>query len=159
MTDNQLDNVRSLFANERAAVLCTAHASHDGWPYGSIVPYALLETGDIAVFLSDISEHSQNLLGDPRATVFLADPNARDNPQSGARHAMLVRAYRPEGKETASCESAYFARFPDAESMRSAHGFDIWILECQRIRWIAGYGEMGWIERDAWQILASDNAK
>lgn len=150
MTDAALDDVRSLFERERSAVLCSAHAGLDGWPYGSVVPYAMLPCGDLVVFLSDIAEHTANLTRDARATVFLADPATRDQPQRGARHAMLVRARRPEGDAERSAETGYFARFPDAEAMRGTHGFNVWILEVERIRWIAGFGAMGWIDRAAW---------
>jgi heme iron utilization protein len=151
MTETPLQDVRSLFQSERNAVLCSAHADLDGWPFGSVVPYAISSNGSLIVFLSDISEHSKNLQADNRATVFVADPSVRDNPQAGPRHAMLVRARRPAGTEEAEAESHYFARFPDAEQMRSAHGFAVWLLDCHRIRWIAGFGGMGWIEGDQWQ--------
>lgn len=155
MSETPLANVRSLFQSERSAVLCTVHHDLDGWPFGSIVPYAISQTGSLIVFLSDISEHSKNLQADARATVFLADPAARDNPQSAPRHAMLVRARLPEGDERAAAEAQYFARFPEAERMRSTHGFLVWLLECHRIRWIAGYGGMGWIEGGDWQAAAA----
>lgn len=155
MTDSDLSNVRTLFSSEQHATLCTAHAAMDGWPFGSIVPYAVSSEGNILVFLSDISEHSKNLQADERATLFVADPTVRDQPQSGARHAMLVKARRPQGEEASQAEALYFARFPDAERMRSAHGFELWLLECQRIRWIAGYGAMGWIERDEWAAASN----
>lgn len=150
MPDSPVQLVRYLVADQRSAVLCTAHAEHEGWPYGSIVPYAVMANGDLCVFLSDISEHCKNLLADARATLFVTDPSVRDNPQSGARHAMMVKARQPVGDEEMAVEAVYFARFPEAERMRSAHGFKVWLLECQRIRWIAGYGGMGWVPRDAW---------
>ena len=155
MTDSALANIRALVSNERSAVLSTAHAAMDGWPFASVVPYVLTEKGDVLVFLSDISEHSKNLQADERATVFVADPAVREQPQSGARHAMLVKARRAQGAEATEGEALYFARFPGAARMREAHGFDLWILECQRIRWIAGYGGMGWIERDEWLQAAN----
>lgn len=150
MTDSDLTAVRALFSSEHNATLCTAHAAMDGWPFASIAPYALTPQGDALVFLSDISEHSKNLIADDRATLFVADPAVRDQPQTGARHAMLVKASRPQGDAATQAEALYFARFPDAERMRSAHGFEVWLLECQRIRWIGGYGTMGWIEREEW---------
>lgn len=150
MTEAQFLAVRNLIAKQRNAVLCTAHAAMEGWPFGSIVPYAVLPTGDLAVFLSDISEHSKNLHSDARATIFVADPSASEAPQAGARHAMLIKAHRPTGKEESDAEAHYFARFPDAERMRDTHSFNIWVLECHRIRWIAGFGGMGWIERAQW---------
>lgn len=156
MTDPALADVRALFARERAAVLCSAHAGLDGWPYGSIVPYAMLPEGDPVVFLSDIAEHTKNLSVEPRATLFLADPQAHAEPQRGARHAMLVRATRPRGEAAQRAEACYFARFPDAVAMREAHGFAVWVLEVERIRWIAGFGAMGWIDRAAWTGQRAD---
>ena len=45
----------------------TLHAGLDGWPFGSIVPYAVSPSGDPVVFLSDIAEHTKNLEQDARA--------------------------------------------------------------------------------------------
>jgi hypothetical protein len=143
-------DARVLFDTEQSAVLCTLHASLGGWPFGSVVPYAVLPSGDAVVFLSDIAEHTKNLACDPRACLFVADPAMRERPQSGARLAMLVRARRPAGAEEATAEELYFARFPAAATMRGTHGFAVWILEVDRIRWIAGFGSMGWIDRAAW---------
>ena len=91
MTERDFADVRRLFAEQQSGVLCTAHADLDGWPFGSLVPYAQTDTGDLVVFLSDIAEHTRNLRRDPRATVFVADPAAAKAPQAGARHAMLGR--------------------------------------------------------------------
>ncbi len=151
MTTTALTAARALFLSQSNAVLCSLHAGLDGWPFGSIVPYAVLANGDPVVFLSEIAEHTKNLQQDGRASLFLADPVARDRPQAGARLSMLVRARAPaDPKETVAAEAAYFARFPQAAAMRSAHGFHCWILEVDRIRWIAGFGEMGWIDRETW---------
>jgi hypothetical protein len=115
-----------------------------------VVPYAVLPSGDPVVFLSDIAEHTKNLERDPRASLFLADPDARERPQTGARMSMLVRARRPAGAEERAAEEAYFARFPSSAAMRGTHGFFVWVLEVDRIRWIAGFGNMGWIARAEW---------
>lgn len=143
-------DARALLAREKSATLCTLHAGLDGWPFGSVVPYAVLPSGDPVVFLSDIAEHTKNLEKDPRAALFLADPDARERPQTGARMSMQVRARRPAGAEEQAAEEAYFARFPASAAMRGTHGFLVWVLEVDRIRWIAGFGSMGWIARGEW---------
>ena len=154
----RLEQVRALFARETHGVLCTAHAHASGWPYGSVVPYALHDRGDPVVFVSDIAEHTRNLKADARATLLVRDSQSAD-PQAGARHAMMVRARRPTGDEAAAVEQTYFDRFPDAARMREAHGFSAWLLECERIRWIAGFGAMGWIDRATWTGLADPVAQ
>ena len=95
------------------------------------------------------SRHTRNLRADPRATLLVRDTGSND-PQADPRHAMMVRARCPEGDEARDLERAYFARFPGSERMREAHGFSAWRLECERIRWIAGFGSMGWIDRPTW---------
>ncbi len=144
-------DARALLARERHATLCTAHVEFDGWPFGSIVPYAPTPEGDALVFLSDIAEHTKNLLADPRACLFVADPAAAEAPQAGARLALMVRGRQLAGDDA---EAPYFARFPSAAAMRQSHGFAVWRLAVERVRWIAGFGAMGWIARDRWQAGA-----
>src|SRR5262245_66154543 len=119
---------RALLEKERSGVLCTAHRERDGWPFGSVVPYAVLPDGDPVVWLSDIAEHTKNLDAEPRASLFVADPDARETPQAGARISVLVRGERPTGAAEAAARAAYFARFPEAEAMSSAHGFFVFVL-------------------------------
>lgn len=147
--DDALAAVRALFGREQHGVLCTGHAGSDGWPYGSVVPFALLPDGDVAIFVSDVAEHTRNLEADSRATLLVRDSRSAE-PQADPRHAMMVRARRPAGDEAVELERAYFTRFPGAARMREAHGFSAWRLECERIRWIAGFGAMGWIDRATW---------
>ena len=158
MTSTPITDVLALFARARSGVLCSAHAGHAGWPYGSIVPYALTGAGDFVVFLSDIAEHTHNLQRDPRATLFVSDPDAADAPQAGARHAAMVRAERPPGAAAAELENAFFARFPEAAAMRQSHGFAAWRLTVERVRWIAGFGQMGWIDGGSWRAAAGRGA-
>ena len=69
--DDALAAVRALFGREQHGVLCTGHAGSDGWPYGSVVPFALLPDGDVAIFVSDVAEHTRNLEADSRATLLV----------------------------------------------------------------------------------------
>lgn len=151
MTKNpEREAMRALVEQQQHAVLCTAHTGLGGWPFGSIVPYALQPNGDALVFVSDIAEHTRNLRRDARASLFVADPAAAARPQAGARVTLLVRACRPADAEVAAAEACYFARFPSAASMREAHGFHVLRLEVDQVRWIGGYGAMGWFDRATW---------
>src|SRR5262245_33637927 len=145
---------RALVSRERAGVLSTAHAYYGGWPFGSIVPYALVGDLDPVLMLSDIAEHTKNLAADPRASLLVADPAAAEDPQSGARVPLLGRCQVPSGAARKTAGEAYFARFPEARAHLSAHGFSPYVLRVERVRWIAGFGSMGWIERDPWESTA-----
>jgi putative heme iron utilization protein len=144
------DDLRDLLARERHGVLSTAHAKHGGWPFGSIAPYALTPEGDPVLLLSSIAEHTKNLLADPRASLLVADSAAAEDPLAGARATLLGRAMRPEGAPLLVARQAYLDRFPDVEDRLEAHDFVLHVLRVERIRWIAGFGEMGWLSREQW---------
>jgi putative heme iron utilization protein len=155
-SDEAVREAKALVEKERSGVLCTAHHKRDGWPFGSLVPYAVLPEGDPVVWLSDIAEHTHNLDADPRACLLVADSDAREDPQAGARISLLVRAERPAGAERDRADAAYFERFPSAQAMSSAHGFFVHVLRVQDVRWIAGFGSMGWISRESWASPPTD---
>ena len=146
---------RSLLANERYGTFCTLHAGQGGWPFGSLVPYAVLSNGDPVVMLSAIAEHTRNVAADARVTLFVADSKAADRPQAGARLAFMARAEVATGPASAPAEAAYFGRFPEARGHFSAHDFALYVLRVERIRWIAGFGSMGWIDRKDWALPAA----
>ena len=139
--------IRSLVEQETFGVLSTAHADHDGWPFASVVPYALTADGDPVVMLSNIAEHTRNIDRDPRVTLLVRENTSGDAVQASSRVAIMATA-RKSGDP--AVEKAYFDRFPSARRMLSAHGFFLYVLEVARIRWIAGFGSMGWLERGDW---------
>jgi putative heme iron utilization protein len=142
---------RALVAAERHGLLSTAHAGHGGWPFGSVAPYATTPDGDPVLLLSTIAEHTKNLTLDPRASLLVADPRARKDPLAGARVTLLCRAERPDGAPALVARTAYLDRFPDAEERFAAHDFVVHVLRVERVRWIAGFGSMGWLTRAQWQ--------
>jgi putative heme iron utilization protein len=143
-------DVRALVAKERHGLLSTAHSAHDGWPFGSIAPYALTLEGDPVVLLSTIAEHTKNLMLDPRASLFVADATGHDDPLAWPRATLLCRAETPDGPAALAARAAYEDRFPDAQERLAAHDFVLHVLRVERVRWIAGFGEMGWLDRAKW---------
>lgn len=148
---------RQLFASERHGTLCTAHAAHGGWPFGSVVPYAVLPSGEPVVLLAEIAEHTRNIAADPRVTLFVIDAKSADRPQAGARAALMARAEIASGAAAPVAQAAYLDRFPEARGHFSSHGFAFYVLRVERIRWIAGFGSMGWIDRGEWAVPVAAN--
>ena len=98
----------------RVGTLCTVSHSHEGFPFGSIAPYDVDESGRIIVFISRIAEHFKNLTADPRASLFVADRFGSGDPQAYGRATLLATfAPVPEG-EFARVAEHYFTRFPAA---------------------------------------------
>jgi putative heme iron utilization protein len=147
---------RALLERERHAVLSTAHEAFGGWPFGSVVPFATTPEGDPVLLLSDLAEHTKNLAADPRASLFVADPEARERPQAGARLTLLARAEASSFQATRAAMDLYVSRFPEAREHLTAHAFAVHVLRVERVRWIAGFGSMGWWTRAEWARLGDD---
>ena len=154
-TPPEVAAIAALVSKERQGVLSSAHERHGGWPFGSLVPYALSAEGDPILLLSDIAEHTHNLNAEPRASLLVSDPAARDRPQSAARVTLMGRAVRPTGPALEAAGAAYTERFPESKGYFSAHGFAIVVLAVERVRWIAGFGSMGWLDRAGWSAACA----
>src|SRR4051794_6521063 len=75
---------RVLLAAESVGVLSTLSVHRAGFPYGSVTPYALSAEGAPLLLLSRLAAHTKNLLADPRASLFIGDRTAAEDPQAGA---------------------------------------------------------------------------
>src|SRR5258708_19252182 len=85
---------RGLLASERTGVLSSLSVHRPGYPYGSVTPYAPSRTGQPIILISTLAAHTKNLLADPRASLFVGDRAAADDPQAGGALSPLGRPPR-----------------------------------------------------------------
>jgi len=140
---------RALLAAESVGVLSTISVHRPGFPYGSVTPYALSARGEPLLLLSRLAAHTKNLLADPRASLFVGDRSAAEDPQAGARVSLLGRVSpvpaQGEGGEP-DARSRYLTVWPRAASYLALGDFSFWRLEVEEARLIAGFGEIRWLD-------------
>src|SRR5512141_2794765 len=112
MTDHA-QAMRDLLRAERQALLSTISVRHPGYPFGSVVPYALWTTGEPLVYLSQLAAHTQNLMKDSRCSLLVSD--SRSTAVQPAR-ATLIGNFVPLDDQT-GCRGAFAARHPDTEAL------------------------------------------
>ena len=127
-------SMRDLLRAEREAMLATVSLRHPGYPFGSVLPYALSAAGEPILFLSNLAEHSKNLLADPRCSLLVSRAPAR---------ATLVGKCAPMPDQAAG-RAAFAARHPDSEAL-SLPGFTAFLLSVEEIRWIGGFAAAAWL--------------
>ncbi len=137
--------VYELLARERNAVLATLSESHAGWPFASVVAFALSEGNQPLLLLSALAEHTRNLREDPRASLFIQDETAAD-PQAGARATLLGRVQPVADAELPSATDLYLTRHPQAARYLALPDFRFYVLHPSEARLIAGFGDMGWVK-------------
>jgi len=137
---------RAHLDSHKDAVLATlsTDAATAGFPFGSVVPYALDEEGRPLILVSDIAQHTRNLKADPRASM-LVRPAADGDAQATWRVTLVGRM---EPIDDERCYARYVARVPNAPSYHDAHDFGLWRMVLTRIRFIGGFGRIHWVEAD-----------
>jgi hypothetical protein len=65
--------LRQLLDSQRVAAIGTLH---DGEPFVSMVPFALLPGGRFVVHVSGLAAHTQDMKGDPRVSLLVVAPHA-----------------------------------------------------------------------------------
>ena len=143
---------RTLVASRTTGTLCTIAREPAGYPYGSLVTFAL--DGGAPVFLiSKLAAHTQHLEADPRASLLVAEDHAED-PLANGRVTLVGDAARVE--DDASARSAFLAVHPGAAYYVDFSDFAFWRLTVASVRYIGGYGRMSWIDATEFCEAAPD---
>lgn len=140
------EEVRGLLDREQNGMLCTLSAQLDGWPFGSISPFALTPAGDPLILISEIAEHTRNLRRDARASLLVQESRAADDPQAGARATLIGYAMPVPETLTEFFSPLYLQRFPNSASYFEAHDFSLFQIKMVRIRYIGGFGNIHWLD-------------
>lgn len=158
-------NTRQWLLENHRATLCTTAAKPTivGYPFGSIVPFAIDAQGRPYLMIAEIAAHTANLKKDSRAAIMVSDPNAIGDPQASWRITLIGRMkrllikgedhkYKSSALEISSNEyddlhRRYVERIPQAENYSQQHDFYYWRMEeIVKVRYIAGFGRICWIE-------------
>src|SRR6195952_1507651 len=88
------ERVRTLLSLASVATLSTVSRKHPGFPFGSLMPFAIDAVGRPLFLISNMAMHTQNLKADPRCTLFVSQ-TAADGDPLGASRATLVGQAKP----------------------------------------------------------------
>jgi heme iron utilization protein len=117
-----------------------------GFPYPTALPFAPDARHRPVVLVSRLAEHARNLEIDSRAGFLVVDAPANEDVLSGERLTLLGR-FTPGGLEP-SLVRRYLRYHPDAERYLALGDFSFCALEIERMRYIGGFGAMGWLDAE-----------
>jgi putative heme iron utilization protein len=140
------ERARTLLSQARTGTLATLSRRHPGHPFASIMPYALDAGGRPLFLISSMAMHTQNLAGDPRASLLVTQPGASGDPLASGRVTLMGRAARLGGDDVADARPAYLAAHPNASYWVDFEDFSFWRLDVEDVYFVGGFAAMGWIE-------------
>ncbi|WJF90197.1 pyridoxamine 5'-phosphate oxidase family protein [Paraburkholderia bonniea] len=123
--------------------LATHSRQPAGFPYPSVMPFALDQHHRPTILVSKLAEHTRNLLADPRAGFLVA--HAPDGDVLDAERVTLLGTF--EAQETSPELAQRYLRYhPKAQRFLDLGDFTFWSLAIERMRYIGGFGTMGWLK-------------
>tara|TARA_R110002074_G_scaffold402070_1_gene603124 strand:- start:44928 stop:45641 length:714 start_codon:yes stop_codon:yes gene_type:complete len=137
---------RKLLLSEYQGILSTHSIDIPGYPFGSVVPYCTNKNGLPIILISTIAQHTKNILANPKVSLTITEGNA-DNLQTVGRVTYVGDAEKLTEEDAESVER-YYSYFPLSRGYHQTHDFSFYCINPVRIRFIGGFGQIYWVEKD-----------
>src|SRR5271166_617308 len=150
------ERARTLMFSGRIGSLSTLSRKQPGFPFGSLMPYALDGQGCPIFLISTMAMHTQNLQADPRASLFVTEPDASGDPLGSSRVTLIGSAVRIPEPELAPARTAYLRGYPDSKYWVDFEDFFFYRLDVIDVYYVGGFGVMGWVTASDYSQAQSD---
>ena len=136
------------------ATLSTVSRKRLGYPFGSLMPYAIDGTGRPIFLISNMAMHTQNIEADARASLFVGQVG--DGDPLGTARATLVGDVLPVPEdEVSEARQRYLSRYENSRSWVDFKDFGFYRLQPLDIYYVGGFGVMGWVAAEDFESAAS----
>ena len=151
MNEERAEALRGLLRTQDIGALGTLH---QGEPFVSMVPYALLADGALVVHVSQLATHTRDMELHPGVSLMVLGARTPDLPAQAVPRATLqcdARVCPSGGAAHAQARDAYLARFPQAEDLFAFADFSLFRLVPRSVRFVGGFAQ-------AWSATGADYA-
>ncbi|HEU5316232.1 MAG TPA: pyridoxamine 5'-phosphate oxidase family protein [Chloroflexota bacterium] len=141
---------RDLCARERFGTLATLARDPSGYPFASVAAYALGADGQPLLLLSQLAEHTHNLLADSRASLLVTETPRKGvpSPLALARVTLIGDVEPVPPAEGDAAREAYLRVHPEGARYLELD-FSFYRLRLRGARYVGGFGRMSWIDAPA----------
>ncbi|HLY46880.1 MAG TPA: DUF2470 domain-containing protein [Stellaceae bacterium] len=131
---------RRLIRGRGHAALATLSA---GRPYVSLVASACEHDASPLLLLSDLAQHTRNLLAEPSVSLLFDEGADRPDPLAAARLTIIGRAERCADPRAAA---RFAARHPESAAYAGFADFHFYRVVVERGHLVAGFGRIAWLD-------------
>ena len=150
------ERARTLISLVSVATLSTISRKHPGFPFGSLMPFALDAVGRPIFLISNMAMHTQNLKNDPKCSLFVAEPSVDGDPLGAARATLIGHSELVPAHDMASVRETYLARHENSRYWVDFSDFNFFRLQPVDLYYVGGFGVMGWVDAREYETAAPD---
>jgi heme oxygenase (biliverdin-IX-beta and delta-forming) len=150
------ERTRTLLHLNALATLSTLSRKQPGFPFGSLMPYALDEAGSPLFLISNMAMHTQNIKADPRASLFATQPAADGDPLGAARATLIGNILEVPEEDKPTVRELYLARHENSRYWVDFADFSFFRMDILDLYYVGGFGVMGWVTAADYAIAAPD---
>jgi putative heme iron utilization protein len=147
------ERARTLAAIGLIGSLSTHSRKLAGFPFGSMMPFAVDQLGRPVFFISSMAMHTQNLLLDGRASLLITQPDVSGDPLGSARLTLVGTAKVASPDEV---RDLYLSRYENARYWQDYTDFAYYRLGVEGVYFIGGFGVMGWVSVEDYASATPD---
>jgi putative heme iron utilization protein len=139
------ERTRTLLHLNALATLSTLSRQQPGFPFGSLMPYALDPAGRPLFLISNMAMHTQNIKADPRASLFVTQPAADGDPLGAARATLIGNILPVPETDLIEVKALYLGRHPNSRYWVDFADFSFFRMDILDLYYVGGFGVMGWV--------------
>ena len=150
------ERVRTLLAAVTTGTLSSVSRKHPGFPFGSLMPFALDDAGRPLFLISNMAMHTQNLRADPHASLFVAQPPSDGDVLGSARATVVGLADLVPAEDLARARDLYLTTHPGSRYWVDFADFAFFRLSPIDLYFVGGFGVMGWTTAEDFAAASPD---
>jgi putative heme iron utilization protein len=138
------ERARTLLHLGRIGSLSTLSRKQPGFPFGSVMPYALDSRGRPIFLISTMAMHTQNLHADPHASLLVTQLDSGD-PLGAARVTLVGNVLPIPESAKQDARALYLDRYANSKYWVDFEDFSFFRMDVVDVYYVGGFGVMGWV--------------
>ena len=139
------ERARTLTHLGRIGSLSTHSRKQAGFPFGSVMPFALDDCGRPIFLISTMAMHTQNLRTDPRASLLIAQEDSGGDPLGASRVTLVGNVLLIPPSEMPDARQLYLDRHANSRYWVDFEDFSFYRMDVVDVYYVGGFGVMGWV--------------
>jgi putative heme iron utilization protein len=150
------ERARTLMFLGRIGSLSTVSRKQPGFPFGSVMPYAVDEGGRPIFLISTMAMHTQNLQADARGSLLVTQNDAGGDALGASRVTLVGKVLPLPEAEIAKGRELYLASYANSKYWVDFDDFSFYRMEVVDVYYVGGFGVMGWVSADEYSRSQPD---